>query len=144
MGSWYEPIHTYITRKRPGFTHAHSLLIMYLWKFSYIIISLGSVERNNVVSFCTRTYASECVKATVRCTQYSYIIIDLQTYRPVATGGARGAQPPLEKFEPPLGCPPWHFIGICIEVYSPPGILSAPPPTNDTWLRRCRHTHMQG
>ena len=48
--------------------------------------------------------------------------------RPVATGGARGAQPPLEKFEPPpLGCPPWHFIGIGIEVYSPPGILSAPP-----------------
>ena len=46
----------------------------------------------------------------------------------------------LDKFEPPLaglGCPPWHFIGIGIEVYSPPpGILSAPP-TNDTWLRRC-------
>ena len=47
-------------------------------------------------------------------------------------GGGRGvAQPPLEKIEPPLGCPPWHFIGIGIEVYSPPGILSAPP-TNDT------------
>ena len=59
--------------------------------------------------------------------------------RPVATGGRGGAEPPLEKFEPPLaglGCPPWHFIGIGIEVYSPPGILSAPP-TNDTWLRRC-------
>ena len=56
--------------------------------------------------------------------------------RPVATGGGEGgAQPPLEKIEPPLGCPPWHFIGIGIEVYSPPGILSAPP-TNDTWLRR--------
>ena len=59
--------------------------------------------------------------------------------RPVATGGRGGLSPPLEKFEPPLaglGCPPWHFIGIGIEVYSPPGILSAPP-TNDTWLRRC-------
>ena len=30
------------------------------------------------------------------------------SHRPVATGGARGggAQPPLEKFEPPLGCLP--------------------------------------
>ena len=26
--------------------------------------------------------------------------------RPVATGGRGGAEPPLEKFEPPLGCPP--------------------------------------
>ena len=52
----------------------------------------------------------------------------IPTCRPVATGGRGGAQPPLEKFEPPLGCPPWHFIGIGIEVYSPPpGILSAPP-----------------
>ena len=53
-------------------------------------------------------------------------------------GGGEGGGP-LEKIEPPLaglGCPPWHFIGIGIEVYSPPGILSAPP-TNDTWLRRC-------
>ena len=65
-------------------------------------------------------------------------ITDRALYRPVATGGRGGAEPPLEKFEPPLaglGCPPWHFIGIGIEVYSPPGILSAPP-TNDTWLRR--------
>ena len=78
------------------------------------------------------------------------------TARPVATGGGGrgGAEPPpLEKFEHPLGCPPWHFIGVGIEVYSPPpGILSAPPgilsapPTNDTWLRRCTrpiHTALQ-
>ena len=54
-------------------------------------------------------------------------------------GGARGGWAPPGKIWAPLaglGCPPWHFIGIGIEVYSPPGILSAPP-TNDTWLRRC-------
>ena len=67
--------------------------------------------------------------------------------RPVATGGRGGAEPPLEKFETPLGCPPWHFIGVGIEVYSPPpgilsvppGILSAPPLEfcqPPTWLRR--------
>ena len=60
-------------------------------------------------------------------------------HRPVATGGggARGAQPPpLEKFEPPLGCAVPFAVTIGIEVYPPPGILSAPPPANDTWLRR--------
>ena len=46
-----------------------------------------------------------------------------------------GLSPPWKNLSPPLGCPPWHFIGIGVEVYSPPGILSAPP-TNDTWLRR--------
>ena len=46
-------------------------------------------------------------------------------------GGARGGSAPPGKNWAPLGCPPWHFIGIGIEVYSPPGILSAPP-TNDT------------
>ena len=56
-------------------------------------------------------------------------------FRPVATGGRGGAQPPLEKFERPLGCLPWHFIGIGIEVYSPLEFCQ-PPPTNDTWLRR--------
>ena len=58
-------------------------------------------------------------------------------------GGARGGwAPPLEKFEPPLaglGCPPWHFIGIGFEVYSPPLEFCQPPPTNDTWLRRWVH-----
>ena len=46
---------------------------------------------------------------------------------------------PLEKFEPPpLGCAVPFAVTIGIEVYLPPGILSAPPPANDTWLRRCR------
>ena len=48
--------------------------------------------------------------------------------RPVATGGG--------KFEPPLGCAVPFAVTIGIEVYPPPGILSAPP-ANDTWLRRC-------
>ena len=59
--------------------------------------------------------------------------------RPVATGGRGGAQPPLEKYEPPprLRCPFCrnYIASIGIEVYPPPGILSAPP-ANDTWLRR--------
>ena len=46
--------------------------------------------------------------------------------RPVATGGEGGLSPPWTNLSP-LGCPPWHFIGVGIEVYSPPGILSAPP-----------------
>ena len=35
---------------------------------------------------------------------------------------------PLETFEPPLGCLPWHFIGIGIEVYPPPLEFCQPPP----------------
>ena len=55
-------------------------------------------------------------------------------------GGGEGglSPPPLEKFEPPLGCAVPFTVTIGIEVYLPPGILSAPPPANDTWLRRCR------
>ena len=51
-------------------------------------------------------------------------------------GGARGAQPPWKNLSPPrLRCPfcrNYRCRGL-----SPPGILSAPPPANDTWLRRC-------
>ena len=46
--------------------------------------------------------------------------------RPVATGGGEGGSP-LEKFEPPLGCLPWHFIGIGNEVYPPPLEFCQPP-----------------
>ena len=43
-------------------------------------------------------------------------------------GGEGGGSAPPGKSWAPLGCLPWHFIGIGIEVYLPPGILSAPPP----------------
>ena len=50
--------------------------------------------------------------------------------RPVATRGARGGglSPPLDKFEPPPRLPDPFAVTIGIEVYPPPGILSAPPP----------------
>ena len=60
------------------------------------------------------------------------------TSRPVATGGGRGAQPPLDKFEPPPRlrcsfCRNYRYWGL-----SPPpwNSVSPPPPANDTWLRR--------
>ena len=63
---------------------------------------------------------------------------DIHT-RPVATGGGRGggAQPPWKNVSPPR-LPVPFAVTIGIEVYPPPppGILSAPPPANDTWLRR--------
>ena len=44
-------------------------------------------------------------------------------------GGARGAQPPLEKFEPPpLGCAVPFAVTIGIEVYPPPLEFCQPPP----------------
>ena len=50
--------------------------------------------------------------------------------RAVATGGGRGggAEPPLEKFEPPLGCAVHFAVTIGIEVYSPPPEFCQPPP----------------
>ena len=62
-------------------------------------------------------------------------ILRLYVYQARSHGGGEGGLSPPGKNWAPLGCPPWHFIGVGIEVYSPPGILSAPP-TNDTWLRR--------
>ena len=58
--------------------------------------------------------------------------------RPVATGGEGGfSPPPLEKFEPPLGCAVPFAVTIGIEVYPPPlEFCQPPPPANDTWLRR--------
>ena len=48
--------------------------------------------------------------------------------RPVATGGrGGGAQPPLDKFEPPLGCAVPFAVTIGIEVY-PPLEFCQPPP----------------
>ena len=45
-----------------------------------------------------------------------------------------------EPCEPALGCAVPFAVIIGIEVYPPPpGILSAPPSANDTWLRRCLH-----
>ena len=41
-------------------------------------------------------------------------------------GGARGGSAPPGKFEPPLGCAVPFAVTIGIEVYPPPGILSAP------------------
>ena len=51
--------------------------------------------------------------------------------RPVATGGRGGAQPPLERFEPPLGCTVPFAVTIGIEVYPPlefcqPPLLTIP------------------
>ena len=37
---------------------------------------------------------------------FSFLIYSRQLQARSHGGGARGAQPPLEKFEPPLGCPP--------------------------------------
>ena len=54
-------------------------------------------------------------------------------------GGRGGAEPPplWKNLSPPIGCAvPFAVTSIGIEVYPPPGILSAPP-ANDTWLRRC-------
>ena len=51
--------------------------------------------------------------------------------------GGGGAQPPWKNLSPPRRPVPFA-VTIGIEVYPPPpGILSAPPPANDTWLRRC-------
>ena len=47
--------------------------------------------------------------------------------RPVATGGeGGGAQPPLERFEPPLGCAVPFAVTIGIEVYPPWNSVSPP------------------
>ena len=42
-------------------------------------------------------------------------------------GGEGGWAPPGKIWAPPLGCPPWHFIGVGIEVYSPPLEFCQPP-----------------
>ena len=90
---------------------------------TYKYISFGEVHNATKCWFAlvTKSYTNVVHKVGVR---------------PVATGGSGGLSPPWKNLSPPpLGCLPWPFIGIGIEVYSPPGILSAPP-TNDTWLRR--------
>ena len=48
------------------------------------------------------------------------------TCRPVATGGGRGGLSPPGKNWAPLGCAVPFAVTIGIEVYPPPGILSAP------------------
>ena len=61
-------------------------------------------------------------------------------------GGRGGAEPPLEKFEPPPSRPRLPALTFYRYWYwglFPPGILSAPPPTNDTWLRRWVYTHLR-
>ena len=59
----------------------------------------------------------------------------LPTARPVATGGARGAQPPWKNLSP-LGCAVPFAVTIGIEVDPPPRNSVSPPPANDTWLQR--------
>ena len=125
-----------------------------LWPFEICLTSIWPLQVNLClsVSLCL----SVCLSVSLSqryvqlTTSYTDAIIDLTRYvssladaltqwQARSHGGARGAEPPLERFEPPPSRP--RLPALTFYRYRYWGLFppwnSVSPPTNDTWLRRC-------